>query len=165
MRGQRRAAPRTIRQDFVPAIQELLVEQRLQRPPDALDVIVAVRDVRVLVVEPVADARAQLLPIAAILEHALTTQPIELGNTECLDLLLAADAELFFDLDLDGQSMRVPTCFPRHTEALHRAVTTEEIFDRAREHVMDARLAVGGRRTFEEHERRRARARLERLTK
>ena len=43
---QRRAAARAVRQDLVPAIQQLLVEQRLERPPHALDVVVRVRDVR-----------------------------------------------------------------------------------------------------------------------
>ena len=40
-----------------------------------------------------------------------------------------------------------------HAIALHRAMAAEEILDRAREHVMDARLAVRRRRAFEEHER------------
>ena len=105
-----------------------------------------------LVVEPVADARAQLLPLAAILEHALAAEPIELGDAERLDLLLAADAELLLDLDLDRQAVRVPARLSRDTEALHRAMAAEEILDRAREHVMDARPAVRRRRTFEEHE-------------
>ena len=46
-----------------------------------------------------------------------------------------------------------------HAIALHRAMAAEEILDRAREHVMDARPSVRRRRALEEHERRRARAR------
>ena len=40
-----------------------------------------------------------------------------------------------------------------HAVALHRAMAAEEVLDRAREHVVDARRAVRRRRTLEEHER------------
>ena len=58
-----------------------------------------------------------------------------------------------------GQPVRVPAGLARDAEALHRAVAAEEILDRAREDVVNARPAVRRRRTFEEHERRRALAR------
>ena len=48
--------------------------------------------------------------------------------------------------------MGVPTRFARDVVAAHRPVTTKEILYRARENVMDARLAVGGRRPLEEDE-------------
>ena len=52
-----------------------------------------VRDVGIVVVEPVADALAQLLPVAAVLQHALAAQPVELARRRLLlDVLLAADA-------------------------------------------------------------------------
>ncbi len=66
--------------------------------------------------------------------------------------LLAADAELLLDLDLDRQAVRVPSRLARHAKSLHRAVAAEEILDRAREDVMDARAAVRRRRALEEHE-------------
>ena len=52
--------------------------------------------------------------------------------------------------------------FARHAIALHRAIAAEEILDRAREDVMDARPAVRRRRPLEEHEGRRAAPRVER---
>src|SRR5437773_5634091 len=118
-----------------------------------------------LVIEPVADARAQPLPVATVCEDALATQPIELGDTERLDLLLAADAELLLDLDLDRKPVRVPSGLAGHAIAFHRAVPAEEILDRPREDVMDARPSVRGRRAFKEHERRSVRVLFERLAK
>src|SRR5262249_37061744 len=100
---------------------------------------------------------------AAILEHAFATEPVELRDAERFDLLLATDAELLLDLDLDGQAVRVPARFARHAKSLHRAIAAEKIFDRAREDVMDAGLAVRRRRPLEEHERRRALAGGQRL--
>src|SRR6185437_3107447 len=117
---------RAVWQNLVPAIEQRLIVQRLQRPPHALDVVVRVRRVGVVVVEPVADARAQPLPLLAVLEHALAAEPVELRYAERLDLLLAADAELLLDFDLDRQAVGVPPGFALDAIALHCAVTAEE---------------------------------------
>src|SRR5256885_1749592 len=108
------------------------------------------------VVEPVRHPRAQSLPIAPIGEHTLATQAIELGDAERFDLLLAADAERLFDFDLDRKAVGVPAGLSRDEKSLHRAMPAEEILDRPREHMVNARLAVRRRRPFVEHERRRA---------
>src|SRR5438105_7124304 len=49
--------------------------------------------------------------------------------------------------------MRVPPRFARYVVSAHGSVSTEQIFNRAREHVMDARLSVRSGWTFEEHKR------------
>src|ERR1051325_8724613 len=103
-----------------------------------------------LVVEPVADSFAQPLPVAAILEDALAAAPIKFGDADRFDLLLAADAELFLDLDLDRQTVRVPPRLASDAIPLHRAMTAEEILDRAGEDVMDAGAAIRRRRPLEE---------------
>jgi hypothetical protein len=91
-----------------PAVEQPLSIERRQRPPHALHVLGRVGDVRIVVVEPVADPLAQPLPVAAVGEHALAAQPVELGHAELLDVLLAADAQPLLDLDLDRQPVRVP---------------------------------------------------------
>ena len=60
--------------------------------------------------------------------------------------------ELLLDLDLDGKPVRVPSRLASDVESLHGAMAAEEILDRAREHVMDARAPVRRGRTLEEHE-------------
>src|SRR6185437_3462488 len=160
---QRRAAPRAVRQDLVPAIQQPLVEHRAQRPPHTLDVVVVVRDVWMLVIQPIADPRAQPLPVRPVREHAVAAAPIELRHAERLDLLLAADPELLLHFDLDREAVSVPARLSCDTIALHRPVSAEEILDRAREHVVDAWASVRRRRTFKEHERRRILACRQRL--
>src|SRR4029078_5200322 len=80
--GQSGLATRAVRQDLVSAVQQVFVEERLERPPDAFDVIVRERDVRIVVVEPICDALAEALPLLAIREYALATPPIELNHAE-----------------------------------------------------------------------------------
>ena len=73
------------------------------------------------------------------------------------------DAELFADLDFDGQAVRVPAGFAFAAVAAHRAVAREQVLDRAGEAVARVRHAVGRRRAFVEHERRRHGPLLQRL--
>ena len=93
------------------AIEKILVEESLERPPHAFDVVVAIRDVRIAVVEPESDSLAELLPVGTVLPYALATAPIEFLYSDLFDLLLATDAELFFYFDLDWQAMCVPSGF------------------------------------------------------
>src|SRR4029453_10509348 len=101
-----------------------------------------------------------------ILPHALATQAVELLHAKCLDELLPARARdilvahsalleqrrhLLLYFDLDRQAVRVPPGLPQHVIAVHRPVATEQILDRTREDVMDARTTVRRRRALETH--------------
>jgi hypothetical protein len=68
------------------------------------------------------------------------------------DTSFVEDAEGFLDLVFHRQTMSVPTGLARTVKALHRLVAQDEILESARQHMMDARLAVGGRRPFVEDE-------------
>src|SRR5204863_423792 len=72
----RRTATRAVRQHFVAAVEQRLVVQPLEQPPHRLDVLVRVRDVRVLVVEPVPDPVGERFPIGFVREHTLAAQPV-----------------------------------------------------------------------------------------
>src|ERR671915_950943 len=151
MRRQRRSAPRAIGQNLVATVQQILAMQRRERPPHALDVLVRVRDVGVFVVEPVANALAESLPIVEILPHTLAAELVESLHAKLFDLLLAADAERLLDFDLHRKTVRIPSRFPQHAASLHHLITAEEVLDRARNHVMDSRSAVRRRRAFAEN--------------
>jgi hypothetical protein len=69
-----------------------------------------------------------------------------------LDAPLVENAELFLDLVLDGQPVRIPARRPRAVEAPHRLVARIEVLEGPREHVVDARPPVGRRRPFVKHE-------------
>ena len=133
-------------------VQQVPLVQPLEQPPDALDVVVAERDVRVLVVQPVADPVGELLPFGLVLEDALPGAGVELLHAEPLDVLLAGELELLLDLDLDRQAVGIPPGDAGHRLALHRVEPADQILDRAGEDVMDAGPAVRGGRALEEHE-------------
>ena len=161
VRRQRGTATRAVRQDFVAAIQQRLLVQALEQPPHGLDVRIAVRDVGVLVVEPVADAVRQRFPVGLVLEDAVLAQLVEPLDAVRLDCALAVDVERFLDFDLDRQAVRIPPRDAGHALPQHRVIAADQILQGARENVMDPRPAVGGRWAFEENERRAVARRLD----
>ena len=161
MRRQRGTTTGAVRQDFVAAIEQRLLVQALEQPPHRLDVRIAVRDVRVLVIEPIADAVRQRFPVGLVLEDAVLAQLVEPLDAVRLDLALAVDVERFLDFDLDRQTMRVPSRDAGHALPQHRVIAADQILQGARENVMDPRPAVGGRWAFEENERRAVARRLD----
>ena len=163
MTRKRGAAARAIRQDLVPLEQQLFLIQRGERPPHRLHVLVGVRDVGILIVEPVADPAADRLPLLPVGPDALAAARVERLDTEPLDVLLATDAQRLLDLDLHGQPVRVPPRFPAHRVAGHRAMAAEQVLERSREHMMDPGTAIGRRRSFQEHPARLVRVLRERL--
>ena len=84
---EHRAAPGAVRQHAVAAIEQVALMQPAEQPPDRLDVVLAARDVRMLVVEPVADPVGQRFPIPLVLEDAVPRARVELRHAEPLDFL------------------------------------------------------------------------------
>ena len=82
-----------------------------------------------------------------------------------LDLILAVQPQLLLYLQLYRQAVGIPAGLAQHVVALHRAIARDDILDRARLHVADVRLTVGGRRTVEERKGGRALAQLHRFLK
>ena len=72
-------------------------------------------------------------------------------------------AQALLDFMLDRQTVRIPAGFARHVVAAHGLVAREDVLERARQHMVDAGLAVRGRRTFIETELRAVFGLLERL--
>src|SRR5207253_2249733 len=70
-----------------------------EQPPHALDVGVVERPVRVVGVEPHADALGERLEVGDVALHRLTAQAIELADPVRLDLVLVVDAELLLERD------------------------------------------------------------------
>ena len=163
VRAQRRAAARAVRDDLVALVEQALVADRAQRPPDRLDVRGVERAVRVLEVDPEADALGQRVPVLEELEDRLAAPGVELGDAVGLDLGLRRDAELLLDGDLDRQAVAVPAALALDVAAAHRLEARVDVLEDAGEHVVRARPAVGGRRALVEHPRLRALPAAQRL--
>ena len=151
--AERRSALRPPPDDLVPLIEEALLRELSERPPDALDVRAVVGDVRVAEVGPEGDPLGQRLPLTGVSEDRLDALLDEGLDAVLLDGRLAVEAQLLLDLDLDRQPVRVPPRLARHAPAAHRLVSREEVLDDAREHVAVVRQAVGRGRALVEDER------------
>src|SRR5690606_36528746 len=153
VRRQCRGDARVVRHDLVALIHEALVPDLLQQGPDALDVVVVQREIGVGEVDPETHVLRHRLPFGDVTHDRRATLLRERRDADfLLDALLVEDAELFLDLVLDGQAVRVPARFARTVEAAHRLVARVQILERAREHVVNTGAAVGRRRAFVEDE-------------
>ena len=154
MRGEYRPRARTVPLDLVAFVEQPLLVDLFDQPPDGFDVGVLERDVRMLEIHPVADPLRKLVPELLVAQDAPATGGVVLFDAERLHLRPSFQAQFLFDLNLHGQSVRIPARLPLHTEALHGLVAAEDVLDRPGQDVMDAGLAVGRGRPFVEGERR-----------
>ena len=144
-------------------VEQALVGDLPQRPPDRLDVGRVERAVGVVEVEPEADPLRQRVPVLEELEDRLAALRVELGDAVGLDLGLRLDPELLLDGDLDRQAVAVPAALALDVEAAHRLEARVDVLEDAREDVVRAGPAVGRRRALVEDPRRRALAPAQRL--
>ena len=144
--GEGGTAARAVGDDLMSLIKQTLIVDLLHRPPFAFDVIVMVGDVGMLHVAPVADGVAHLFPFVQVFPDGLLAGLDERLDAVLLDLLLAVEAELLFNLQLDRQAVGIPAGLTQDGIALHRAIARDEVFHRAGQDMADMRLAVRGRR-------------------
>ena len=152
MVAQARLAAGAVGRAPVVLVHEPVVPELLEDPPARLDVVVVVRDVRVLHVRPEGDPLRQLLEVAHVAIHALAALLVEPGDAVRLDLGLRVQPQLLLHLDLDRQAVRVPARLAGHAVAPHRLVAREQVLDDARHDVVHAGTPVRRRRPLVEHE-------------
>jgi hypothetical protein len=110
-------------------------------------------EIGILEVDPKTHALGHGLPVGDVAQHRCATLRREVRDADLLlDALLVEDAELFLDLVLDRQTVRVPTGFARTMEPAHRLVARIKVLEGAGQDVMNAGPAVGRRRSLVEHE-------------
>ena len=153
MRAQAGDAARAVRRNPVRLVDVALVPELLEHPPAGGDVAVVGGDVGVVHVQPDAHPLGHGLPLLHVAEDALTAAAVELLDAEPLDLALGGEPQLLLDLQLDGEPVGVPAAAAHGPEAAHGLVAEDDVLEGAREHVVDAGAAVGGRRALVEDER------------
>ena len=77
--------------------------------------------------------------------HRLPALGVELGDAVRLDVLLAGEAELLLDRQLDRQAVAVPAGLAGHVVAAHGAEAREDVLEDAGLDVVGAGHAVRGR--------------------
>ena len=103
-------------------------------------------------VHPEADPLGEGLPLVDIVADRFAAQPGELGDAHLLlDLPLVGDAQLPLHLDLDRQTVGVPSGPAGNGIAPHGAVAAEQVLVDPGPHVVESGPPVGRRRTLVEH--------------
>jgi len=150
--GQRGAALGPPPEDLVVLVEQPLIEEALEGPPDALDVRLVEGDVGVVEVHPERDAPGHVAPGVDVPEDRVDALPRERFDAVRFDGLASVNAELFFDLDLDREAVGIPACAPGHVVAAHGAIAEEDVLHHPGEHVARMGHAVGRRGAFVEDE-------------
>ncbi len=136
----------------MPLIDQPGLEEFLKDPPACLNIVVIQGDIWVIHIDEIAHAPGHLTPLLFIGEYGLPALLIEFTNSVFLNILLSVHVQLFFYLDLHGKSVGIPTGLPLYHITLHGLVTQHGVFQRPCHDVMNARTAVGRRRSFIEQE-------------
>ena len=125
---------------------------RLQEPPDVLDVRVRERVVVVVPVHPAAEAPVLVGDDLGELGDPLPAPRGELREPVLLDVALGVQAERLLDLDLDPEPLAVETVLVSLVEAAEGLVALEGVLQRSSPGVVDAHRVVRRDRAVEETE-------------
>ena len=148
--SQRGAAARAVRDDLEALIEQSAIEEILQDRPFGFNEFIFIRDISVIQVHPVTDPFREAFPFLNVGEGGFFAELVEFVNAVIFDLLLVGETEFLFDFNFHRQAVGIPAAFAGDVAALHGAVAQNDIFKGTGQNVMNARFAVGGRRTFEE---------------
>ncbi len=140
--------------DFVALVEQAAVEEVFQRPPHAFDVALMEGDVGLVEVNPEAEPLGQLLPLLGVAEDAFDALADERLDAVGLDFLLGMDAQFLADLDLDGQTVRIPAGLALAEVSAHGLIAGKKILDRPGQAVARMGQSIGRGRAFVEDERR-----------
>ena len=148
VRAQSRPRRRRVGLYRVTLVEQVFPEQFAQQVPERLHVAVVVRDVGMIHVHPVPHHARQLLPLVGVPHHLLLAGIVELVYRDGLpDILLCYSQDLLHG-QLHRQSVRVPARLALHLESPEGLVAAENILDRSRDDMVDARDAVCRGRPF-----------------
>ena len=151
--GQRRRAARAVGQRLEALVDQALVPQRLEHPPDRLHEVGVHGPVLVVPVDPAAQALDQRLPLGGVAQHHLPAVLVERADAVLDDVGAGLQAELALRLVLYRQAVAVPAPAPLHAVAAHGPVARHHVLGDGGEQVPVVRQAGGERRPVVEAER------------
>ena len=152
--GQHGAEPRGERQHLVALIDQVLVPQLLEHPPDRFHERGVHGPVGVAEIDPAARPLDGLFPLPGVAQDDLAALVVELGDPETLDGGFSAHAQRLLDLHFDRQAVAVPAEAAVHVAAAHGPEAGNDVLDRAGQQMPVVRQAGGERRPVVENERR-----------
>ena len=154
--------------DGVTLVEQALVVELLEEPPESLDILVIVGDIRMVEIYEVTHLLGQLAPLSGELHHVLTALVVVILGRDILlrslvvDILLG-DAEFLLDTEFNRESVGIPSRLAVNLEALHGLVSVECILDTTCQHVVNTRVAISRWRSLKEDKLRAAFTLVDRL--
>ena len=137
--------------DGVALVEEVLLVELLEQPPQGLDKLIVVGDIWIVHIHPVTHTACEVLPDVGKLHHRLTALLVVLLDGDLLADILLSDAELLLYAQLHRQTVCIPTRLTVHEVALLRLETAEYILDGTRHNMVDTWSTVSRRRSLVEH--------------
>ena len=141
--GESRPAARAPRHHVVTLVDPAALVAGLEEPPDRVIIFVAIGVVGVVPIHPVAEPdRLGGLTGRELLDASLAAID-ELGYAVGLDVSLALEADLLFDLDFDPETLAVEAILVALLFADHRLVALKQVLVGAAPGVVNAHRIVG----------------------
>ena len=128
--------------DGVTLVEQTLVVELLEEPPESLDILVIVGDIRMIEIYEVTHLLGQLAPLGGELHHVLAALVVVILCRDILLSILLGDAEFLLDTEFNRESVGIPSRLAVNLEALHRLVSVECILDTTCQHVVNTRVAI-----------------------
>ena len=143
VRTQARAGLGRIRLNGVALVQQPFVVQLFKQTPYRLDVVIFVGYVGVFQIDPVPNSLGEVVPLVGKPHHGFAAFLVVGLHRNRLTDVLFGNTQLFFDLQLNGQAMRIPAALALHLKTPKRFIAAKYVFYSPGHHVVNTRRSVG----------------------
>ena len=148
---QRACQRRGVREDVEALVDQTLVIESLEDPPDGLHVVLVHRAIALAEVDPATHPVDALLPLGGVAQDDRAALLVELVDAVVDDGLVAGDAQLLLDDALDGKAVAIPSEAALDAPAPHRLIAGDRILYRTGHEVSEMGKSRGERRPVIEH--------------
>jgi len=151
MVGKRRPTAGTICHHLESLVQQPALPIIFQDPPDALDILIFVRDICCVQVHPVPNPVSQPFPFLDIRKSGLPAKLIETIDAVFLNLLFIGKAQLLLHFNFHRQTMGIPAASPADMVSTHGFVARENVLECTRQDMVNTGSPIRSWRTFKEN--------------
>ena len=99
-------------------------------------------------IDPVTHLLCKIVPLVLVLHHRFTALRVVVFDGDFLSNVVFGDTKFFLHLKFHREAVCIPSAFSFYLIALQCFEAAENIFHRARHHMMDAGRAIRGRRAL-----------------
>ena len=145
-----------IRLDGISLIEQSLVIELAKQPPQGLDILVVVCNIRMVEIHEISHFLGELAPFSRKHHHVLTAFAVVVFNRDILARLMVVDvglgnAKLLLHSQFHRQSMSIPSSLAVNLIPLHRLVSVECILDGSCKHMVNSWMPVSRGRSLKEY--------------